>query len=105
MVDGLEDPDGSGTRPSADGGRPSSTGAETGFPLGSGKPVRKYASVGDQNELRKDGMICSIAGKAIEQLLLLRQRRQIKESFFHTLKTELVHHEPYETRAGARLHG
>ncbi len=46
--------------------------------------------------LTDHGMICSMSRKGN------CWDNAVAESFFHTLKTELVYHEDYETRAGAK---
>jgi transposase InsO family protein len=56
----------------------------------------QYASTAFRSELASNGMVASMSrrGNCYDNAA--------KESFFHTLKTELVHHESYRTRAEAR---
>lgn len=56
----------------------------------------QYASAAFRSELARNGMVASMSrrGNCYDNAA--------KESFFHTLKTELVHHERYRTRADAR---
>ena len=56
----------------------------------------QYASSDYQELLKQHGMICSMSRKGN------CYDNAVKESFFHTLKTELVHHVRYPTRATAR---
>ena len=55
-----------------------------------------YLSTDYQDLLDRNGMICSMsrAGNCLDNA--------VAESFFHTLKTELVHHRQYQTRAEAQ---
>ena len=56
----------------------------------------QYASLDYQRRLWRHGIICSMSrkGNCWDNAPM--------ESFFHTLKTELVYHRRYETRAQAR---
>lgn len=56
----------------------------------------QYASFDYQKELRNYGMICSMSGKGDPW------DNAVMESFFGSLKTELVHHRRYRTREEAR---
>jgi len=56
----------------------------------------QYASLAFQEALERHGMVCSMSRKGN------CYDNAAKESFFHTLKTELVHHERFKTRAEAR---
>ena len=56
----------------------------------------QYASKLYQDLLDENGITCSMSGKGN------CYDNAAKESFFHTLKVELVHHERYRTRAEAR---
>jgi transposase InsO family protein len=56
----------------------------------------QYASDGYQKLLGENGIACSMSGKGD------CYDNAVMESFWGTLKTELVHHERYETRAEAR---
>jgi len=55
-----------------------------------------YASGGYQQQLRENGLICSMSrkGECLDNA--------VAESFFGTLKTEHVDHEDYRTRQGAK---
>jgi transposase InsO family protein len=53
----------------------------------------QYASHDYQALLKKHGAICSMATSCYENATM--------ESFFHTLKTELIHFEKFETRKEA----
>lgn len=53
----------------------------------------QYASNDYQLLLAKEGFVCSMSGRGN------CYDNAVAESFFHTLKTELVHHQRYETRA------
>jgi len=55
----------------------------------------QYASDEYQRLLRDNGFVCSMSRKAN------CWDNSPSESFFHTLKTELVHHEEYQTREDA----
>lgn len=55
----------------------------------------QYASTEYQMLLAKEGFVCSMSGRGN------CYDNAVAESFFHTLKTELVHHQRYETRAVA----
>ena len=57
----------------------------------------QYASEDYQRRLRDHGMTCSMSRKGH------CWDNAVAESFFHSLKTERVHHEVYQTRAQARL--
>lgn len=56
----------------------------------------QYASSDYQKLLNDHGIICSMSRKGN------CYDNAVKESFFHTLKTELVHHERFPSRAAAR---
>jgi transposase InsO family protein len=56
----------------------------------------QYAAHAFQGLLGRNGIICSMSGKGN------CYDNAVKESFFHTLKTELCDHEHYRTRAQAR---
>lgn len=56
----------------------------------------QYASELYQDTIRKSGFTCSMSRKGN------CWDNAPAESFFHTLKTELTHHEKYETRAEAK---
>jgi putative transposase len=56
----------------------------------------QYASFDYQKELEKHGMICSMSGKGDPW------DNAVMESFFGSLKTELIHHRRYKTRDEAR---
>ena len=56
----------------------------------------QYCSKGYQTLLSNNGLICSMSGKGC------CYDNAAMESFFHTLKVELVHDENYETRQIAR---
>ena len=56
----------------------------------------QYASSDYQRLLDDHGIICSMSRKGN------CYDNAVKESFFHTLKTELVHHERFPSRAAAR---
>lgn len=56
----------------------------------------QYAAEACQAVLVQYGMVCSMSGKGN------CYDNAVKESFFHTLKTELCHHEHYRTRDEAR---
>jgi transposase InsO family protein len=55
----------------------------------------QYASNEYQLLLAREGFVCSMSGRGN------CYDNAVAESFFHTLKTELVHHHRYETRAEA----
>ncbi len=57
----------------------------------------QYLSAAYQDLLDAHGAICSMSrpGSCLDNA--------VAESFFHTLKTELVYHQPYRTREEARL--
>jgi len=55
----------------------------------------QYASNEYQLLLAREGFVCSMSGRGN------CYDSAVAESFFHTLKTELVHHERYETRSAA----
>ncbi len=57
----------------------------------------QYLSAAYQHLLDAHGAICSMSrpGSCLDNA--------VAESFFHTLKTELVYHQPYRTREEARL--
>jgi transposase InsO family protein len=55
----------------------------------------QYASNEYQLLLAREGFVCSMSGRGN------CYDNAVAESFFHTLKTELVHHHRYETRAQA----
>jgi transposase InsO family protein len=55
----------------------------------------QYASYSHRNLLQKNGIVQSMSRKGN------CWDNAVAESFFHTLKTELTHHEIYETRAHA----
>jgi transposase InsO family protein len=55
----------------------------------------QYASNEYQLLLAKEGFVCSMSGRGN------CYDNAVAESFFHTLKTELVHRQRYETRAAA----
>ena len=63
-----------------------------------GRPIEsaQYASAQYQALLTSNGLICSMSrkGNCWDNAPM--------ESFFHTLKTELVHHRDYQTRDEAR---
>ena len=56
----------------------------------------QYAAHAFQGLLEHNGITCSMSGKGN------CYDNAVKESFFHTLKTELCDHEDYQTRAQAR---
>jgi len=56
----------------------------------------QYASGKYQETLDDHGLVCSMSGKGN------CYDNAVKESFFHTLKTELVHRHHYRTRDEAR---
>ncbi|NJN05832.1 MAG: IS3 family transposase [Rhodobacteraceae bacterium] len=56
----------------------------------------QYGSEEYQCVLREQGMICSMSRKGH------CWDNAVAESFFHTLKTELIHHESYHTRIQAQ---
>jgi transposase InsO family protein len=56
----------------------------------------QYAAHAFQGLLERRGITCSMSGKGN------CYDNAVKESFFHTLKTELCDHEHYQTRAQAR---
>lgn len=56
----------------------------------------QYASFDYQKELERHGLICSMSGKGDPW------DNAVMESFFGTLKTELIHHRRYKTRDEAR---
>lgn len=56
----------------------------------------QYASFDYQKELEKYGLICSMSGKGDPW------DNAVMESFFGTLKTELIYHRRYKTRDEAR---
>ena len=56
----------------------------------------QYASSEYQRLLNDHGILCSMSRKGN------CYDNAVKESFFHTLKTELVHHERFRSRAAAR---
>jgi transposase InsO family protein len=56
----------------------------------------QYAAHAFQGLLERNGIVCSMSGKGN------CYDNAVKESFFHTLKTELCDHEHYRTRAQAR---
>ena len=56
----------------------------------------QYAAHAFQGLLDRNGIVCSMSGKGN------CYDNAVKESFFHTLKTELCDHEHYRTRAEAR---
>ena len=56
----------------------------------------QYCSDSYQNLLRENGLICSMSGKGC------CYDNAAMESFFHTLKVELVHDENYQTREEAK---
>lgn len=56
----------------------------------------QYAAHAFQSLLEENGIVCSMSGKGN------CYDNAVKESFFHTLKTELCDHEHYRTRAQAR---
>lgn len=56
----------------------------------------QYAARAFQGLLEENGITCSMSGKGN------CYDNAVKESFFHTLKTELCDHEHYRTRAQAR---
>lgn len=56
----------------------------------------QYAADAYQNSLKKYGMICSMSRKGN------CWDNAMAESFFHTLKTEHVYHEQFETRSQAK---
>ena len=56
----------------------------------------QYASKVYRDLMTENGITCSMSGKGN------CYDNAAKESFFHTLKVELVHHERYQTRAEAR---
>jgi len=56
----------------------------------------QYASQVFQDQLKGYGMTCSMSRKGN------CWDNAVSESFFHTLKTELVHHQHYQTRAEAK---
>jgi transposase InsO family protein len=57
----------------------------------------QYLSAAYQHRLDEHGMVCSMSrpGNCLDNA--------VAESFFHTLKTELVYQQPYRTREEARL--
>jgi putative transposase len=57
----------------------------------------QYASEDYQRMLKEHGMICSMSRKGN------CWDNAVAESFFHSLKTERIHHENYASRAQARL--
>jgi transposase InsO family protein len=56
----------------------------------------QYASFDYQKELERNGLVCSMSGKGDPW------DNAVMESFFGTLKTELIHHRHYKTRDEAR---
>lgn len=56
----------------------------------------QYAAHAFQGLLQRNGIVCSMSGKGN------CYDNAVKESFFHTLKSELCDHEHYRTRAQAR---
>ena len=56
----------------------------------------QYAAHAFQDTLERHGIVCSMSGKGN------CYDNAVKESFFHTLKTELCEHERYRTREEAR---
>ena len=56
----------------------------------------QYAAAEYQKELAKNGIECSMSRKGC------CWDNAVAESFFHTLKTELVHHEDYRSRTEAK---
>jgi transposase InsO family protein len=56
----------------------------------------QYAAQPFQNTLKANGIVCSMSRKGN------CYDNAVQESFYHTLKTELVHHEHYCTRAEAK---
>lgn len=56
----------------------------------------QYASKAFQRMLKAHGMVCSMSGKGN------CYDNAVQESFYHTLKVELVHDRSYRTRAEAR---
>ena len=56
----------------------------------------QYAASAFQASLEQHGIVCSMSGKGN------CYDNAVKESFFHTLKTELCAHEHYRTREQAR---
>lgn len=57
----------------------------------------QYASDSYQRTLKQHGIICSMSRKGC------CWDNAVAESFFHSLKTERIHHETYKTRSQARL--
>ena len=55
----------------------------------------QYVSSSYQRQLNDNGFICSMSRKGN------CWDNAVAESFFHTLKSELVHHEDFETREEA----
>jgi transposase len=67
-------------------------------PKTSDKSVRTDEHLYDElKRLKKE------VSRLTEERDLLKKENAVSESFFHTLKTELVHHQTYQTRAEARL--